>query len=100
MQIGHGGLDRLLRILQGPERVDRPGRPEVARRAGTAGPTDRVTISSEGRELQVLWQRVAEAPDVRAAKVAELRQAVQAGQYRVTGEEIAARMLQGFGDRP
>ncbi len=100
MQIRYPGIDRLLRILQGADRVERAGRPEPAQRPGGVAAGDKVTISSEGRELQALWQRLMEGPDIREEKVTELRKAIQEGRYRVPAEEIAARMLEGWGDKP
>jgi negative regulator of flagellin synthesis FlgM len=55
--------------------------------------SDQVSLSPESKELQAIRQAVAEAPDVREARVAELKEAIKSGQYTVTGEEIAGQML-------
>lgn len=54
---------------------------------------DKVTISSEGRELQALRQRLAETPDVRTERVQQLRALIEKGEYKVSAEAIAERML-------
>ncbi|MDI6869868.1 MAG: flagellar biosynthesis anti-sigma factor FlgM [Bacillota bacterium] len=55
--------------------------------------TDQVSLSPESKELQAVREKVAQAPEVREAKVAELREAIKSGRYNVTGEEIAEQML-------
>lgn len=68
---------------------------EVSRRAtpGAKVAGDQVTISSRARLIQELKQRVAAEPEVREEKVAEVREAIQQGTYKVTGREIAEKML-------
>lgn len=55
--------------------------------------SDQVSLSPESKELQAVRQAVAQAPEVREAKVAELREAIKSGRYNPTGEEIAEQML-------
>ncbi len=55
--------------------------------------SDQVSLSRESKELQAVRQAVAQAPEVREEKVAELREAIKSGRYDVTGEEIAEQML-------
>jgi negative regulator of flagellin synthesis FlgM len=54
---------------------------------------DQVSLSRESKELQAVRQAVAQAPEVREEKVAELREAIKSGRYNVAGEEIAEQML-------
>ncbi|MGE5553705.1 MAG: flagellar biosynthesis anti-sigma factor FlgM [Betaproteobacteria bacterium] len=55
--------------------------------------SDQVSLSPESKELQAIREQVAQAPEVREAKVAELKEAIKSGRYQVTGEEIAEQML-------
>lgn len=55
--------------------------------------SDQVSLSPESKELQAVRQAVAQAPEVREEKVAELREAIKSGTYKPTGAEIAERML-------
>lgn len=57
------------------------------------GPQDNITLSSRSRVVADVAGYVASAPDVRAAKVAELRAAIAGGTYRVNATDIAARLL-------
>lgn len=54
---------------------------------------DEVTLSPEGRELQALQRRLAETPDVRREKIEALRAAIAKGEYHVSAEKIAERII-------
>ncbi len=58
-----------------------------------AGPQDNITLSSRSRIVAEVAAHVASAPDVRAAKVAELRAAIAGGTYSVNAAEISARLF-------
>ncbi len=66
---------------------------DEAKRTRPSLGSDQVSLSEEGKELQAIREKVAEAPEVREAKVAELREAIKSRRYNVTGEEIAEQML-------
>lgn len=55
--------------------------------------TDQVSLSPESMELRAVRKAVEDAPEVREAKVAELRESIKSGRYTPTGEEIAEKML-------
>ncbi|MGI6037272.1 MAG: flagellar biosynthesis anti-sigma factor FlgM [Limnochordia bacterium] len=54
---------------------------------------DGVNLSKEAQELQAIWKKLQETPDVRMDRVKELRQAIQKGTYHVAGRDIAEKML-------
>jgi negative regulator of flagellin synthesis FlgM len=56
--------------------------------------TDSVHITQSARSLAALSQIVADTPDIDAGRVAALQQAIGSGQYTVSPERIAARLLQ------
>jgi negative regulator of flagellin synthesis FlgM len=58
---------------------------------------DEVAISLDARLMQRAQQAVASAPDVRQDKVAELKQQIASGQYQVSPDKIARRMLDVVG---
>ena len=67
-------------------------------RAGGANPegarrTDKVEVSERARDLQQAKKALDETPDVREAKVADLRQRIADGRYNVRGEQIADGLL-------
>ncbi len=55
--------------------------------------TDRVEISQKSREIQKVRNMVENAPDVREAKVKELKNSIESGTYSVRGEKIAGEMI-------
>ena len=55
---------------------------------------DHVTLTDSARSLQKLSQAVAQAPDVDAAKVASIKQAVNSGTYQVDAASVAKKLLQ------
>lgn len=51
------------------------------------------TISDRGRELAQAKHVASSAPDVREAKIQELRERIAAGKYNVDHEKVADRMV-------
>lgn len=75
-----------------------PGAAESALRGrdGTGraeGPQDAISLSNRGRLVADAARAVAEAPEVRAERVAEARAAIANGTYRSDAREIAARLV-------
>ncbi len=58
-----------------------------------ASKTDKVEISSFGRDLQLAKQAVKNAPDVRADKVTDLKAKIDNGTYEVSAESFADKLL-------
>lgn len=56
---------------------------------------DKVTLSTEGKELQAILEKVHKTPQL-SPKAQELKQAVSSGTYHINGEEIAASMIRYF----
>jgi len=57
---------------------------------------DSVEISSFGRDLQIAKQAVAQAEDIRADKVQELKTSMANGTYNVPMSALADKLLNGF----
>jgi len=57
---------------------------------------DSVEISGFGRELQVAKQAVAQAADVRADRIEELKASMANGTYNVPMGALADKLLNGF----
>ncbi len=55
--------------------------------------TDRVQISSIGKDIQVAKQAVSEAPDIREDIVAPIKSKIQDGTYEVSGESFADKLM-------
>lgn len=55
--------------------------------------SDKVEISSFGKDLQIAKKAVANASDIREDKVAEYKRRIADGTYKVSSEDFADRML-------
>jgi flagellar biosynthesis anti-sigma factor FlgM len=78
-----------------PSRAD-AGRATDDATASTAAakqPAARVELSGRARELAAARAAADATPDVRADKVADAKQRIADGTYKVDGEQIARRML-------
>lgn len=76
------------------ERVRRtaPASPATSTTPGTT--TESVSITDTARRLAALQETIAGMPDVDAARVTELRQAIEHGQYHANPQKIADRLMQ------
>lgn len=91
MIISRTQVDRVLRAyLEGVPELR--ARSDAAR--GPAVPEDRVQISVDARRVSEYVELVRRLPDVRQERVAELRQAIRSGGYRVDPDAVAAKMLE------
>lgn len=54
---------------------------------------DRVSLSSESRELQAAKDAVAAVPDIREEKVAAIKTAIESGSYEINPGGIAEKMV-------
>lgn len=57
---------------------------------------DEVQISSFGRDFQIAKQAVAEASDIREDRVAELKDKVNSGNYKVDTADFASKLLERY----
>ncbi len=58
--------------------------------------TDRIQISSIGKDIQIAKNAVAAAPDIREDVVAPIRAAVTNGTYQVSAESCAEKLMQKY----
>lgn len=73
------------------------GEPGDQSAARSARRIDRVTLSSEGLQLQRVLDSLAQVPDVREERVAALRQQIADGTYDRGLDEVAARIVENGG---
>ena len=59
----------------------------------TADGADQLALSSRAEEIKAARAALAETPQVRAERVAQLKAQVQAGTYRVDPDKVAERIL-------
>ena len=58
--------------------------------------SDQVSISQAGRDYQIAKKAVSEASDIREDKVALLKNMVDSGQYEVSGDDFASKLLERY----
>ena len=98
--------DKAMKITNEPTRITPPAagrplpavgsarKPEAQPAAGPASqPAATVQFSSRAMELHAAMEAARSAPDVRADKVADARQRIGNGTYKVDPDHIARRML-------
>lgn len=79
------------------ETADKPRTDAQAGQApdNTAGISrdDKVSLSQASKEMQLVKTAVAESPDIRTEKVAELKQAIMANQYSIDPNKVAEAII-------
>ncbi len=64
--------------------------------AGVPSFQDQISFSGTGKDMQVAKNALAAVPDVREAKIADLRERVQNGTYDVSVEDFAAKLISAY----
>ena len=87
-----------MKIGSGNNKKVRTGRAATTGKAGKAGKrsrsgSDHVEISGHARDVQQALDLATTAPEVRAAKVEPLKQAVEDGTYFRPSDELAERIV-------
>jgi negative regulator of flagellin synthesis FlgM len=84
--------------LNSTQRIDVPQQSRRMQKPGEGAPlndSDRIELSVRGREIQHLDKLIQSTPDVRDAKVEQIRSAIESGTYNVKAEKIADKFLSG-----
>lgn len=63
---------------------------------GNSYGSDKVEISSMGKDYQTAKAAVAQASDVREDKMAEIKARMAAGTYNVSGMDFANKIVEGY----
>ncbi len=80
------------------QRVDAQAQRQNAPKANAEGPktdNDRIELSVRSREIQQLDELIRSTPDIREARVEEVRRAIENGTYNVRAEKIADKIIGG-----
>jgi negative regulator of flagellin synthesis FlgM len=72
-----------------------PQRSQKAIQEPVRSESDRVEISVRTREFQRLDELIQSIPDVREARIEQIRQAIENGTYNVRAEQVAERIIGG-----
>ena len=55
--------------------------------------SDEVSISEKGKDVTEMTRTLKEMPDVRADKVADLKERIANGTYNISGKDIASKII-------
>ena len=93
-------IENNLKSLTGGPSVEEPGRPasRPAADSAAAPPRASVQISVLSSHLQSIEKGFADTPVVDAARVAELKQAISSGHFKVDADKVADRLLKTVQD--
>ena len=78
--------------------IYKPAGTKKVERAGEVKSRDAYEISQSAKDYQVAKKAVSEAPDVREEKVAQLKEALASGNYNVSAQEIAEKIVSNYFD--
>lgn len=89
------------RTTQSPQnqQVQKPNAPDAQDKSGQAqktNPADRVDISNRSKEIADIMAATAQLPEVRAEKVQQIKQSVDAGTYTVDASKVADSILKSL----
>lgn len=57
---------------------------------------DELQISQAGRDFQIAKQAVAQSPDIREDKVAQLKSKIESGEYQVSADDFASKLMERY----
>lgn len=80
-------VQRVARIYQDQRQTSK-----VGKQASDVNFNDEVTLSTEGKEMQALLEKLKSAPDVRP-QAEELKMAIGNGTYKISSRQIAQGLL-------
>lgn len=65
----------------------------LERSGDASAPEDRISLSSKAKEASMAAELARTAPDIRTERVADLKSAINSGQYQVEGEKVAEKVI-------
>ena len=71
-------------------------RTDKTQKSPAASKTDKVQISSFGRDIHIAKAAVASAPDIREELTAPIKARIQDGTYEVSNESFAEKLMEKY----
>ncbi len=98
MQISGRQIDSIFRAVSAQIRAGKAERKEKTGDVARSG--DQAIISERASEISKLQEMLAQVPDVRSEKLAQLAELIKSGQYNPPSEQVAEKiLLRGLADR-
>ena len=82
--------EQLGKVLQSYNQQQRDNKAEFEKK----DKSDKLSLSTEMKEIQLAKENLATEEPVRQEKVDSLKHAIQSGNYNVSGEEVASKILE------
>ena len=60
---------------------------------------DVFALSKEAKDFQTAFNALSKVPDIRQEKVQEIKQKIQSGNYSITAQEVADKIVEGAFDQ-
>jgi negative regulator of flagellin synthesis FlgM len=96
--MGIDGSNRLAPLNVGFHRLDAQSqlqRPQKGGEEEARTESDRIELSVRSREIQRMDEWIRATPDIREARVEQIRSAIENGTYNVKAEKIAEKIIGG-----
>jgi negative regulator of flagellin synthesis FlgM len=65
----------------------------AAQDAASTKKTDSLVLSEKAQELNFTKDQVLKSPEVRVDRIGELKKQIQEGNYQISGDQIASKMI-------
>jgi negative regulator of flagellin synthesis FlgM len=85
--------DPSTQIIQSYQRSDNQNQPVDKQAAPAAAASETVDISSRAKDIQLAQTVISNLPDIRDARVQELKTRIEQGNYKINTGEIAKQMI-------
>jgi len=72
---------------------------KVGRTGSVSSKKDVVSISNEAKDFQTIFKALKEVPDIRQDKVDSIIGKIEAGNYSVSGRDVAERIVKSVFDK-
>ncbi|HHU62524.1 MAG: flagellar biosynthesis anti-sigma factor FlgM [Bacillota bacterium] len=76
-------IQRVAQIYQGQRQTSK-----VKKKSGSVNYNDEVTLSTEGKEMQTMLEKLKATPDIRPQAM-EIKTAIENGTYKISARQIA-----------
>ncbi len=94
MKIGYGNVDKLNSefIRKDLKKIKDTEKPQ--KKADNFASEDKVEISSKALDLKAMQEAAMKTPEIRAQKVAAIKEKVDSGSYQIQHEKIAEKLIE------
>ncbi len=85
--------DSATQMIQSYHRSDNLNQPVDKKTGSVAAATEKVDISSRAKDINLAKTVIEKLPDIREAKVQELKTQIEQGSYKINSDQIAGKMV-------